>query len=255
MGKSSEWYKEFFGKLYGRVLAGQFQPQRNQKQAHLIKRLLKLRKGQSVLDCPCGMGRVTVLLARLGLRMTGVDLSGLYLSRARREAKRARKNIRFLRSDMRKLPFEGQFGAVINWFTSFGYFDDAGNLATARTALAALKPGGQFLIEMLNKSWVLSNFRADHDETICGVRIISHARLDKRKSRIHNIWKMSSGSLRRTYRFSHCLYTGGELRALLRKAGFTDIRFFGHSQNGVERFTRHSRRFIVIARRPIASTR
>jgi len=56
---------------------------------------------------------------------------------------------------MRELPFEGQFDAVVNWFTSFGYFDPAGNLAAAKAAFAALKPGGRFLVETLNKSFVL----------------------------------------------------------------------------------------------------
>lgn len=246
----SEWYKEFFGELYGRVLARQFPSRLNQRQARLIKRLLHLHKGDRVLDCPCGMGRLTVPLGRLGLHMTGMDLSAPYIQNGRQAAKGKKQAIRFLRGDMRKLPFEGEFDAVINWFTSFGYFDNAGNLATARAALRALKPGGRFLIEMINKSWLISNIQKDHDETIAGVRIVSRVRWDGRTSRTHNIWTMSRGRMRRTYRFSARLYTGGEIRSLLRTAGFTDIRLWGHTPRGVRRFTRHSRRLIVIARRP-----
>ena len=249
MSKSAKWYETFFDGLYGQALAGRTDEPRTVQEARLIKRLLKLRKGKRVLDCPCGLGRIAFQLAKMGLDVTGVDLTASFVRRARRRAKAEGLDIRFLRCDMRELPFDREFDAVVNWFTSFGYFDDAGNLAAAKAALAALKPGGKFLIEMLNKSWVLSHFRPDHDETVSGVRIVSHARMDTGKRRIHNRWILSRGGKVEVHRFSHRLYNGAEMRALLRTAGFRDIQFFGRPPVG--RLTRHSRRLIAVARRPL----
>ena len=248
MKKKPEWYETFFNGLYGQVLAGQEDESRTLREARTIKKVLKLRKGKRVLDCPCGMGRVTFQLAKLGLDVTGADLTASYIRKARSRAKKECLDIRFLRCDMRELPFEAEFGAVVNWFTSFGYFDDAGNLATARTAFAALKPGGKFLIEMMNKSWLLSRFTPRGEEEASGVRVVRRTRWDADGSRIFNTWKMSKGKKVETHRFSHCLYNGAEMRALLRKAGFRDVQLFGSPPLG--RFTRHSRRIIAIATRP-----
>jgi SAM-dependent methyltransferase len=98
----------------------------------------------------------------------------LYIRRARRRARSEGLNVPFVRCDMRRLPFEGRFDAVVNWFTSFGYFDAAGNLAAARAAFASLRPGGRFLVEMLNKSFVLPRFTSRGDEEASGVGVLRH---------------------------------------------------------------------------------
>ncbi len=248
--KSRQWFETFFAGLYGRVLAGQIDPARTRRQARLIKRVLGLRKGQSALDCPCGQGRLTVPLARLGLKMTGVDLTRPFLAKARRAAGTSHVGVDFHHSDMRTLPFDGRFDAVINWFSSFGYFDDAGNLATARAAWASLKPGGQFLVEVINKSFLLSHWHNGRDEVINGVRIVNNHRMD-RTSHVRDTWTMSRGGRIERRRLCMRVFNGTEMRALLKQAGFVDIRLLGHSAKGAGRFTRHSRRFIAVGRKPI----
>ncbi len=249
MSNKPEWFETFFNGLYGQVLGGERHEAKAAKEAKMVKRLIGLRKGRRVLDCPCGLGRLTFQLAKMGLGAIGVDLTASYIRRARRRGKKEGADVRFVHADMRELPFDGEFDAVINWFTSFGYFDDAGNLATAKAAFTALKPGGKFLIEMLNKSWVLSHFQGDHDDTIGGVRIVSHARWDARSRRVRNTWIFSKGKKVEKHRFSLRLYNGAEMRLLMQSAGFRDIQLFGHPPVG--RFTRHSRRMIAIGRRPL----
>ena len=141
------WYDEFFGGLYARVLAGTFDEARSLKDARTVKRLLKLRKGARVLDIPCGMGRLTLPLARMGLIMTGVDLTGRYIKQARRHAKQESLDVGFRQDDMRKVDFDSTFDAAFNWFGSFGYFSDADNLNVCRCMYKAVKPGGQFLVD------------------------------------------------------------------------------------------------------------
>jgi SAM-dependent methyltransferase len=245
-----QWFETFFAGLYGRVLAAQFDTPRTRRQARLVKRLLGLRRGRRVLDCPCGQGRLTLPLARMGLTMTGVDLTASYLRRARAEARRRGLKIHFMRSDMRRIDFNGEFDAAINWFSSFGYFSDAGNLAFCRRIRRALRPGGQFLIEVLNKTWLIRRLRAGHDETINGVRIVNRSRWDARSSRIRDTWVMSRRGRVERRRIVMRVYSGPEMRALLRSAGFRDIRLLTHTGGDVARLTRHSHRLIAIARRP-----
>ena len=69
-----EWFETFFAGLYGEVLAATFSEADSLAQANLISRLLELRPGEAVLDIPCGMGRLALPLARMGFRVTGVDI-------------------------------------------------------------------------------------------------------------------------------------------------------------------------------------
>ena len=47
--------------------------------------LLDLPPGSSILDAPCGHGRITRRLAAAGMQVTGVDVTPDYLERARAE--------------------------------------------------------------------------------------------------------------------------------------------------------------------------
>jgi SAM-dependent methyltransferase len=60
---------------------------------------------------------------------------------------------------MRELPFEEEFDAAICMWGSFGYFDDEGNLAQARAAARALKPGGRYLIDNPTLESIYPRFR------------------------------------------------------------------------------------------------
>jgi SAM-dependent methyltransferase len=244
----AEWHERFFEGLYGRVLAATFPQETSREQALLIRRLLRARRGQKVLDVPCGQGRITLPLARMGLAMTGVDVTASFLERARRRARRENLLINYLRDDMRRIDFESEFDAAFNWFGSFGYFSDADNIEFCRRVLRALKPGGRFLVEALNKSWLLSHFRREsqHDR-IGGVLIRQHSRLNSRRTHILTTWTLRRGSALERHAVKMRLFNGAEIRKLLRTAGFRDVVLYGPEAS---RFTRHSRRLIAVARKP-----
>jgi SAM-dependent methyltransferase len=244
----AEWYDRFFDGLYARVLPRTWDEAATLEQARMVRRLLRLRKGQRVLDVPCGMGRLTIPLARTGLAMTGVDLTASYLRRARRLAREAGLAVRFVESDMRAIDFQEEFHAAFNWFGSFGYFSDAGNLAFCRRVLRALRPGGRFLVEGPNKSWVLAHFHPAAEKKIGGVRILNRNRWDSRTDRVYSTWTFRRGKATERHVIRMRLFNGGEIRALLRAAGFGEVRLLPRPPVGP--FTRHSRRLIAVATKP-----
>ncbi len=248
MNKQPQWYQRFFDGLYAKVLPKTFDEAITLKQARIVKRLLKLRKGQRVLDIPCGLGRIALPLARAGVNVTGVDLTGSYIRRARKQAKAEDLNIEFIHSDMRHISFDAEFDAAFNFFGSFGYFSDADNLAFAKRVFLALKPGGRFLVEGINKSWLLAHFRQRGEQTIGGIRIIHQHHWNAKTSRVGDTWTFCQGRKKERHRLSMRIYNGSEMRSLLRTAGFRDIKLYGAPPLG--RFTRHSRRLIAVARRP-----
>jgi SAM-dependent methyltransferase len=107
---------------------------------------LRLPEGARILDLPCGYGRHAALLARRGFRVVGVDLSPAMLAEARRRYAEGPR-LRFRRADMRHIAYRDEFDAVVNLYTSFGYFTPAQNVAALRRMARALRPGGRLLID------------------------------------------------------------------------------------------------------------
>src|SRR5690606_1990790 len=98
------WYRSFFGPDYLAVYAPEFDAAASEAQAVFCARVLGLEPGQSVLDLCCGQGRHAVPLARLGLRVTGLDRSAEYLRLAESAAAAADVGLRTVEADMREIP-------------------------------------------------------------------------------------------------------------------------------------------------------
>ena len=154
---------------------------------------------------------------------------------------------------MRQIEFHEEFDAAFNWFTSFGYYSDEENLLCLKKMYKALKPGGGLLIETANISWLLEHFQAHSEQAIGGMRIVHSRRYDARRGCISQTRTIFYRGRRTRCSDRIRFYTATEMRRLLRKAGFTDVRIYGH--NRLEelpnpRFTRHSRRMMAVGRRP-----
>lgn len=144
------WYETFFGADYLRLYTPFLPLEKAEQDIKLIVALLHLEPGDQLLDLCCGYGRHALGLAHYGCKVTGQDLSETLLQKAQEHASTAQQNIRWIHSDMRDIPFEGQFDAIINMFTSFGYFPtDDENQKVLHEIAKALKPGGLFLLETI----------------------------------------------------------------------------------------------------------
>src|SRR5438094_7850824 len=75
-----------------------------QPAAELVRRASP-RAGQRVLDVACGTGVVAVTAARLGARVTGLDLTPELLERARETARIAGVDLVWHQGDVEQLPF------------------------------------------------------------------------------------------------------------------------------------------------------
>ena len=107
--------------------------------ANLVK-FAGIAPGQRVLDVACGTGVAAIPAARLGAKVTALDLTPELLERARHNANLAGLEIEFHEGDVEKLPFaDATFDVVISQF---------GHIFAPRPALAlsemlrVLKPGG-----------------------------------------------------------------------------------------------------------------
>ena len=107
--------------------------------ARLVKRA-GIRSGDRVLDVACGTGVVAITAARLGARVTGLDLTPELLARARENSRIADVEVDWREGDVERLPFEdAAFDAVVSQFGHI--FAPRPEIAIAEM-LRVLKPGG-----------------------------------------------------------------------------------------------------------------
>lgn len=111
---------------------------------------LALPPGARVLDLGCGVGRELVALARLGMQVSGVDLSADLVARAQARLSAAELAGKVEPGDLLEPSLDGPFELILLWDSTLNIFP----LARAREALAAwlprLAPGGRVCIQQLH---------------------------------------------------------------------------------------------------------
>jgi 2-polyprenyl-3-methyl-5-hydroxy-6-metoxy-1,4-benzoquinol methylase len=144
----NDWWKSFFDDDYLRIW-GQLQTEEsNAKQAAELWSMLDLSPGCRILDAPCGWGRLSRPLARLGATVLGVDQSEVLLAvAARTRGEIPPERLRYLRHDLRTPLSETGFDVACNIFTSFGYGTEEEDLEIFRTLRTAVRPGGRVVVE------------------------------------------------------------------------------------------------------------
>lgn len=252
MNQEPAWYQSFFGQDYLDVYAYQFTDERARKETEFAARALALQPGESVLDLCCGQGRHAVLLAALGLDVTGLDLSELYLRLTNEAAKAGNVSVATVHADMREIPFESHFDAIVNMFSSFGYLESEEEDARVLTSIfRALKPSGRVLLDLLNRDWVVDNYiQNDWHREPDGTIYLEHRELDLVTSRNHVTFTAirPDGSQHEIVGHHIRLYTLREVVGMLDAAGLAYEAVYGGFDG--EPYGIDTRRTIVVARRP-----
>ena len=245
----AEWWKDFFDADYLKVYhSGDMKSA--QKEAGFVRKTLRLRRGQQLLDVCCGYGRHSVLLARAGLLVTGFDHSRFFLNRARRDAKQAGVSLTLVEGDVRSMSFEPVFDAALNMFTAIGYFEaeEENYQIVARTAIA-LKPGGLFLLDTINRDWIIRHYESTGWQEIKGGVSLEARAADWTRSRL-NVMRtlIFADGRRRKSKFSLRIYTLAEVVGMFERAGLEVTQTFGSF--GGTKYKLESPRIIVVGRKP-----
>jgi SAM-dependent methyltransferase len=249
--QGSAWYVDFFRDDYLNVYGHTFTEERAEKEAAFVASALGLKPGARVLDLCCGQGRHSVQLAKRGLRVTGLDLNREYLELARRAAGASNVAVEIVAADMRKIPFENNFDAIVNMYSSFGYLEsEAEDLRVLESAAKALRSGGQLLLDMLNREWAVANYiQNDWHSGADGTLYVERRDLDLATSRMHVHFIVIDPSGNRRESVGHIirLYTLTEMTRLLESVGLSVIAVYGGFDG--ECYAINTRRMIIFAQK------
>ncbi len=199
-----------------------------------------------LLDLCCGSGLHSVPFAEAGVPPIGLDYSAPLLDLARRRD----EGLLLVRGDMRALPFPGgTFRAVVNFFTSFGYFLlEAENVSVIAEIERVLQPGGALLCDTVGRDYALARL-VPEERRCCG----------EKEYRIRRSWNAGTRRLEKeievrrhgsseVFRESVRAYTADELVGLLEGAGLSIEAAWGGFDGAP--VGPDSPRLIVLARKP-----
>lgn len=153
------WFEDWFDSpLYEKLYANRDEEEAARMGAFLLK-VLPGEQYNDILDLGCGRGRHSLWLAEQAYKVTGIDLSREAIHRAKEKAvNRGLENVRFIRRDMRK-PLDQSFDAVVNLFTTFGYFEsDRENSGVFDSIRSMLKDDGKLVIDFFNAEKVRKEY-------------------------------------------------------------------------------------------------
>lgn len=226
---ASWWQEEEFWNSFAPYFFTEERVEGTAAEVEKLVALLGIAPSAKVLDLCCGIGRHSVEFARLGFRVTAVDLTASFLAQAREGAKREKVQVDFVQSDMRDFVRPGAFDAAVNLVTSFGYFEEqADDLKAARNLYESLKPGARLVVEMMGKEILARKFVPRRWEVAPdGTLLLMEHRLRSGWEWMEDRCILIKEATRRELNFSYRVYSAAELGAVLRRGGFKAVEFFG----------------------------
>lgn len=203
--------------------------------------------GQEVLEIACGTGRVTLQLARAGVRITGLELSSAMLAQARAKSAGV-PNVTWVPGDMRTFDLGRQFGLVIIPGHSFQFMlTPEDQVQCLRCIQRHLRPSGVLVVHLDHQdlAWLGTlgpdlpgefEFGAPIAHPVTGQRIrTAHAWTYERATQtavVTTVWEEvdADGSVLARWERSpvplHCVFRY-EMAHLLRRVGYTIEAVYG----------------------------
>jgi SAM-dependent methyltransferase len=248
--RAKRWWEELFTEDFGRTLFP-LTPKQIGREVDFIEESLGVAKGGIVMDLGCGAGHHAVELSSRGYGVVGLDLSLLQLMIAADNAQERSQKINFLQADMRDMSFDSVFDGIYSWDTSFGYFEEDKNTAVIERVFRALRPGGNFLLDVINRDFVVehqpSQVWFEGDACVCmddmSVDFITS------RLRVKRTLMLDDGRSRELV-YSMRIYSLHELGKILHGAGFRVIEASGHVAYPGTFLGATSPRVMILAQKP-----
>jgi SAM-dependent methyltransferase len=232
------WYDDVFGDHFP-FLSPQTWAETCHRDAQFIFNQLGGREGMTLLDVGCGDGNHAVELAKLGVYVTGVDnsLSQLLAAAQNKEnAELEEGRVEFIHGDMRRLPRDREFDAVICIGTTLGYFEEDQNWLCLQEMHDRLVPGGRLLVHVFNRDFVAPHLpsRSWWQGTRCMVIDEAEMNFFANRLRVHRTIIFDDGRQYEHYMFMRA-YTVQDLGKAISQLGMRVIQVSG-SRDTVGRF-------------------
>lgn len=232
------WYHNFFHGLPQAAWKAAQTEEQTHLDLELLVETLDFGPDDRLLDIFCGYGRHALPLARMGARVTGVDISDEYIAELETAVEAEKLSLITIAADFLTIPETelgamGSFDAAYCLGNSFSFFPRPDMRIFLMRIARLLKPGGRFLVhtEMLAES-VLPDYQArnwqpvgdDGDEPILFLVENEYVPME---SRIDSHLTYVRAGQTQTRTAQHFVYTLADVRGLFADAGLTILDCYG----------------------------
>jgi SAM-dependent methyltransferase len=244
------WFEELFNEDFSRALS-RLSDEQIKREANFIEESLGVAEGGVLLDLGCGPGYHAVELAERGYAVVGYDLSLHQLALAADVAQEREQKLNLMQGDMREMAFDSVFDGIYCWNTTFGYFEEEKNVAVAENIFRALKPGGTFLVDVINRDFVTmqqpSSVWFEGDSAVC----MDDMTVDfiTSRLRVKRSLMLDDGRTKECP-YSIRLYSLHELGKLFHDVGFRVAEASGQPSTPGVFMGQNAPRIIILAQRP-----
>ncbi|NBC64800.1 MAG: methyltransferase domain-containing protein [Bacteroidetes bacterium] len=243
------WFKEWFDSpLYEKLYAYRNKNEAN-KLAELIEREIPASKYRNVLDLGCGRGRHSITLAERGYNVLGIDLSKEVIAKAAQIAgEKDLPNLHFQVGDMRR-PLDKTFDAVLNLFTTFGYFlKDEENAKVISSVNSMLHVKGIFILDYLNAYKVRRDLVAEEEELFRDITV--HIERKIKRNMVYKKIRFTGDNLEQPIQYQERvkLYELGWFEKIFARNGF-QLEYCYGSYEGADFEKEESPRLLMVAKK------
>lgn len=226
--------------------------------AQYVKNLAGLGSGSKVLDAGCGLGRISVELAALGLDVTGVDIIQSELDAARDSAEAEGVPLTLINHDLRTYHAAEQFDCAVNLYTSFGYCATIKeDMQIFHNIADSVKPGGTFIMECTSRETAVLYWTPGEEFERAGYKVVTHFEVVGAWEGLRSQWILYplSANLHKNpdtppladHCFVQRLYPASYLRDKLIESGFSKAEVFGDFN--LSPYDQHARTMVLIGKK------
>lgn len=200
-----------------------------------------------ILDLACGHGRHANALAKMGHRVTGVDINPGFLSIAKENAFHMGLEVNYRLQDMRALDDKEAFDRVFVMFTALGYFNDEDNERVFKNIYNALRSGGIFCFDSHNRDSFMTYFSPTSVIEREGNFLIDQRSFDTLTACSKTKRTVIYNGVTKSFNFDVRLYSPSEIIKLFNQIGFSTVDFYENWEG--KPITQEAKRMIVVARK------
>lgn len=226
--------------------------------AQYVKDIAGLSQGSKILDAGCGLGRISVELAALGLDVTGVDIIQSELDAARESAQAEGVPLTLINHDLRTYHAQNQFDCAINLYTSFGYCATIEeDMQILRNIADSVRPGGTFILECTSRETAIMYWTPGEEFERAGFKVVTHFEVVGAWEGLRSQWtlypierdlgKAPAVQPLIDHTFIQRLYPASFLRDKILEFGFSKADVYGDFD--LSPYDEHARTMIVIGRK------
>lgn len=187
---------------------------------------------KTAADLGCGTGIDSIALTKLGIKVTGFDISGGMIQKAKENAQHYGCNIDFHQKGIEEIgtQFIGLFDIAISFGNTIANLDEKKLKKAVGNIYKILRPGGRFVLQILNFYRIRKNderiLKISLDSSKCVVRFFDILKNNFNLNVLSfNLQRPDEFNLVKTAIYP---YDFSQMKSVLKSTGFKDIKKFGN---------------------------